>query len=128
MSLRSSLILRTVATSGVLTGTIREHTGIPSRVTVSAMTACGSLSRPSLECPLWRKARTSARATGGWRHPSVGLEPGRGGVIEHQIDIELEQIDVVPEDRLFDRIAVIGDKIERGGSANLHSTLSGVSA
>lgn len=42
----------------------------------------------------------------------VGLEPGCGGVIEHQIHIELEQIDAVPEHRLLDRIAVLGEQVK----------------
>ena len=43
----------------------------------------------------------------------VAFEPSGGGVVEDQIDVELEQIDAVPEHLLFDRIAVLGQDVER---------------
>ena len=43
----------------------------------------------------------------------VALEPGGSGVIEDQVDVQLEQIDAVPEDLLLDRIAVLGQDVER---------------
>ena len=43
----------------------------------------------------------------------VAFEPGGGGVVEDQVDVELEQIDAVPEHLLLDRIAVLGQDVER---------------
>ena len=43
----------------------------------------------------------------------VAFEPGGGGVIEDQIDVQLEQIDAVPEHLRLDRVAVLGQKIQR---------------
>jgi len=41
----------------------------------------------------------------------IGFEPGRGGVVEDQVDIQFEQIGTVPEDFLLNRIAMLGQKI-----------------
>ena len=43
----------------------------------------------------------------------VGLEPGGGGVVEHQIDVQLEEIHATPKDLLLDGIAVLGQQVER---------------
>jgi hypothetical protein len=43
----------------------------------------------------------------------VGAEPGRGGVVEHQVDVELEQVDRAPEHVPLDRVALLGQEIER---------------
>ena len=42
----------------------------------------------------------------------VALEPGGGGVVEDQVDVELEQIDRPPEHRLLDGVAVLGQDIQ----------------
>jgi hypothetical protein len=42
----------------------------------------------------------------------VALEPGRGGVIEDQVDVQLEQIDAVPEHLFLDGIAVLGQQVQ----------------
>src|SRR3954452_1540618 len=41
----------------------------------------------------------------------VGLEPGGGAVVEHQVDVELEQVDRAPEHRLLDRGPVLGQEV-----------------
>src|SRR3954454_14764049 len=125
---RSSLIVCTVVTSGVLPGNTQERTGTPSRVTARAITTCGSLSRPSLLCPRLRKGSkvsprhavpALAQRLEGEPAPLlagdvllVTLEPGRGAVIEDQVDVELEQIDRPPEHRLLDGIAVQGQDVQ----------------
>ncbi len=43
----------------------------------------------------------------------VAREPGGGGIVEDQVDVQLEQIDAVPEHLLLDRIAVLGQDIQR---------------
>ena len=43
----------------------------------------------------------------------VGLEPGRGGIVEHQVDVQLEEIHATPKDLLLDGIAVLGEQVER---------------
>jgi hypothetical protein len=43
----------------------------------------------------------------------VGLEPSGGGIVEHQIDVEFEEIHATPKDLLLDGIAVLGQQIER---------------
>ncbi len=40
----------------------------------------------------------------------VGLEPGCGGVVEHEIDVELEEIHATPKDLLLDGIAVFAKR------------------
>ena len=42
----------------------------------------------------------------------VGLEPGGGRVVEHQVDVELEQVGRAPEHRLLDRVPVLGQDIQ----------------
>ena len=58
------MILCTVATSGVAPGKTQDRTGRPSRVTASAITTCGSLSRPSLLCPRRRSGSKVSAAIG----------------------------------------------------------------
>ena len=85
---------------------------MPSRVTASAMITCGSLSRPSLECPRLLQRREGQAAPALGRDVLVvAFEPGGGGVVEDQVDVELEQIDAVPEHLLLDRIAVLGEDV-----------------
>jgi hypothetical protein len=83
------------------------------------MITWGSLSRPSLECPRWGVPALAQRREG--QAPPlvaghvllVALEPGGGGIVEDQVDVELEQVDAVPEHLLLDRIAVFGQDIQR---------------
>jgi hypothetical protein len=42
----------------------------------------------------------------------VTREPGGGGIVEDQVDIELEQIDRPPEHRLLDGVAVLGQDVQ----------------
>lgn len=43
----------------------------------------------------------------------VGLEPGGGGIIEDQIDIQFEQINAVPEYLALDGITMLGEQVKR---------------
>jgi len=43
----------------------------------------------------------------------VAFEPGGGGVVEDQVDVQLEQVGAVPEHLRLDRIAVLGEHVER---------------
>jgi hypothetical protein len=43
----------------------------------------------------------------------VAFEPSGGGIVEDQVDVQLEQIDAVPEHLLLDRIAVLGQDVQR---------------
>ena len=77
------------------------------------MITCGSLSRPSLQCPRFLQRREGQAAPALGRDVLVvAFEPGGGGVVEDQVDVELEQIDAVPEHLLLDRIAVLGQDVQ----------------
>jgi hypothetical protein len=43
----------------------------------------------------------------------VALEPGGGGVVEDQVDVQLEQVDAVPEHLPLNRIAMLGEDVQR---------------
>ena len=78
------------------------------------MTTCGSVSRPSLGVPELSERREGQAAPALGRDVLViACEPSGGRVVEDQVDVELEQIDAVPEHLLLDRVAVLGEDVER---------------
>jgi hypothetical protein len=42
----------------------------------------------------------------------VAFEPGRGRIVEHQVDVELEQVDAGPEHLRLDRVTVFRQEIQ----------------
>src|SRR5215208_5197690 len=107
---RSSLILCTVVTSGVLPGNTHEH----------AVTGDGQGDHHlRIVVPAFLAVPAFAQRLEGEPAPLlagdvllVTLEPGGGAVIEDQVDVELEQIDRPPEHRLLDGITVQGQDIQ----------------